>query len=297
MNYRSAEATIGRTPLIQIRHLPGIGDNTLLLKLEGNNPAGSVKDRPAYSMIIHAQERGDIKPGDTLIEPTSGNTGIALAMVAALLGYKMVLLMPSHLSMERRAAMKAYGADVILVSKEEGGMIRARELAREMHEAGKGFMLDQFNNPDNPRAHYETTGPEIWEATQGAVTHFVSAMGTTGTIMGTSRYLKEKNPRVQVVGVQPAGESSIPGIRRWPKEYLPGFYDPSRIDRLIDVEAPDAEEMMRQVGRVEGVFCGPSSGGALWAALKLCREVHGATLVSIVCDRGDRYISTGVFPA
>ncbi|HEX7382209.1 MAG TPA: cysteine synthase CysM [Nevskiaceae bacterium] len=297
MDYKTAALTIGQTPLIRVSHLPGIGDNTLLLKLEGNNPAGSVKDRPALWMIRGAQQRGEIKPGDTLIEPTSGNTGIALAMASALMGYHMVLIMPSHLSIERRAAMKAYGADVVLVTKEQGGMPYARDLAKQMQREGKGVVLDQFNNPDNPRAHYETTGPEIWEATRGTVTHFVSAMGTTGTIMGCSRYLKERNPKVQVVGVQPDGESSIPGIRKWPKEYLPGFFEPQRIDRFVNVTAQAAEDTMRLAGKVEGVFCGPSSGGALWAALQICRELRGATIVSIVCDRGDRYISTGVFPA
>ncbi|TAM11302.1 MAG: cysteine synthase CysM [Nevskiaceae bacterium] len=293
MNYLTADGTIGHTPLIQVKHLPGIGDNTLLLKLEGNNPAGSIKDRPAYSMIHHAQERGEIKPGDRLIEPTSGNTGIALAMCAVLMGYRMTLIMPKNSTMERRAAMKAYGAEVILAPD----MIAARDMAQQMQRDGAGRVLDQFNNPDNPRAHFETTGPEIWKVTQGTVTHFVSAMGTTGTIMGTARYLKQRSKAVQVVGVQPDGESKIPGIRCWPKEYLPGFFDPQLIDRTINVRAEAAEDTMRTVGQVEGVFCGPSSGGALWAALQLCREVHGATIVSIVCDRGDRYISTGVFPA
>ncbi|MDN5873860.1 MAG: cysteine synthase CysM [Sinobacteraceae bacterium] len=297
MGYATAATSIGKTPLIQVKALPGIGDNTLLLKLEGNNPAGSVKDRPAYSMIQYAQERGDIKPGDTLIEPTSGNTGIALSMAATLMGYRMVIIMPDHLSVERRAVMKAYGAELILVSKEQGGMIYARDLAQEMQKDGKGIVLDQFNNPDNPRAHYEATGPEIWQSTHGQITHFVSAMGTTGTIMGCSRYLKEQNADIQVVGVQPAGESSIPGIRKWPEAYLPGFFEADRVDRIIEVEAEAAEDTMRQAGKIEGVFCGPSSGGALWGALQLCREVHGATIVSIVCDRGDRYISTGVFPA
>jgi cysteine synthase (EC 2.5.1.47) len=255
-----------------------------------------VKDRPAYSMIRRAAERGEIKPGDTLIEATSGNTGIALAMVAATLGFRMVLIMPEHLSVERRAVMKAFGAELILVSK-ESGMEGARDLALQMQAEGRGRVLDQFANPDNPRAHYETTAPEIWRATDGRLTHFVSAMGTTGTIMGCSRYFKEQNPALQIVGVQPDGESSIPGIRKWPEAYLPTIFDRSRIDRVIEVAAADAENSMRAVGRLEGLFCGPSSGGALWAALQLCRELRGATIVSIVCDRGDRYISTGVFPA
>lgn len=288
--------TIGNAPLVQLRRLPGIGNNTLLAKLEGNNPAGSVKDRPAYLMIRGAQDRGEIKPGDTLIEATSGNTGIALAMAAAALGYRMVLIMPEHLSVERRSVMKAFGAELILVSKEQG-MEGARDLADEMQRQGQGRVLNQFANPDNPRAHYETTGPEIWRDTEGTITHFVSSMGTTGTIMGTSRFLKERKPGVQIVGVQPDGESSIPGIRKWPEAYLPKIFDRSRVDRIIEVSAADAEHTMREAARLEGLFCGPSSGGALWSALQLCREVENAVIVSIVCDRGDRYISTGVFPS
>lgn len=288
---------IGNNPLVQLRRLPGIGSNTLLVKLEGNNPAGSVKDRPAYSMIRRAEERGQIKPGDVLIEATSGNTGIALAMAAAIKGYKMILLMPEKSTEERIAVMKAYGAEVRLVSEAEGGMEGARDLAQKMSEEGQGFLLDQFSNPDNPRAHYETTGPEIWKTTKGRITHFVSAMGTTGTIMGCSRYLKEQNPEVQIVGVQPDGESSIPGIRKWPQAYLPKIFDASALDKIIEVKSQDAEDTMRQVGRIEGLFCGPSSGGALFAALQLCKQLENATIVTIACDRGDRYISSGVFPA
>jgi len=296
MKYPSLADFIGNTPLAQLRRMPGIGSNTLLVKLEGNNPAGSVKDRPAQSMIRRAQERGDIRPGDTLIEATSGNTGIALAMAAAVMGYRMVLIMPEHLSVERRAVMKAFGAELILVTKEQG-MEGARDLALQMQAEGKGKVLDQFGNPDNPRAHYEGTAPEIWQATGGRITHFVSSMGTTGTIMGCSRYFKEQNPAIQIVGVQPDGESSIPGIRKWPEAYLPTIFDRSRVDRVIEVSAQDAEHTMREMGRLEGLFCGPSSGGALWAALQLCQQLENATIVSIVCDRGDRYISTGVFPS
>ena len=296
MKYPSLADFIGNTPLAQLRRMPGIGSNTLLVKLEGNNPAGSVKDRPAHSMIGRAQERGDIRPGDTLIEATSGNTGIALAMAAAVMGYRMVLIMPEHLSVERRAVMKAFGAELILVTKEQG-MEGARDLALQMQADGKGKVLDQFGNPDNPRAHYEGTAPEIGQATGGRITHFVSSMGTTGTIMGCSRYFKEQNPAIQVIGVQPDGESSIPGIRKWPEAYLPTIFDRSRVDRVIEVSTRDAEDTMRAMGRLEGLFCGPSSGGALWAALQLCQQVENATIVSIVCDRGDRYISTGVFPS
>ncbi len=296
MSYRTLAETIGNAPLVQLTHLPGIGSNILLAKLEGNNPAGSVKDRPAYLMIRGAQERGEIKPGDTLVEATSGNTGIALAMAAAALGYRMVLVMPEHLSVERRAVMKAFGAELILVTKEQG-MEGARDLADAMQKRGEGRVLDQFANPDNPRAHYDTTGPEIWRDTEGKVTHFVSSMGTTGTIMGTSRYLKEQNPKVQIVGVQPDGESSIPGIRKWPEAYLPKIFDRSRVDRIIEVSSTNAEHTMREMARLEGLFCGPSSGGAMWSALQLCRELENAVIVSIVCDRGDRYISTGVFPS
>jgi cysteine synthase B len=296
MSYRTLAETIGNAPLVQLTHLPGIGNNVLLAKLEGNNPAGSVKDRPAYLMIRGAQDRGEIKPGDTLVEATSGNTGIALAMAAAALGYRMVLVMPEHLSVERRAVMKAFGAELILVTKEQG-MEGARDLADAMQARGEGRVLNQFANPDNPRAHYETTGPEIWRESEGRITHFVSSMGTTGTIMGTSRYLKEQNPNVQIVGVQPDGESSIPGIRKWPQAYLPKIFDASRVDRIIEVSSANAEHTMREMARLEGLFCGPSSGGAMWSALQLCREVENAVIVSIVCDRGDRYLSTGVFPA
>ena len=296
MNYPTLADSIGNTPLAEITRLPGIGNNTLLVKLEGNNPAGSVKDRPAYSMIRRAEERGEIKPGDTLIEATSGNTGIALAMAAAVKGYRMVLIMPEHLSVERRAVMKAFGAELVLVTQKQG-MEGARDLALKMQADGAGRVLDQFGNPDNPRAHYEGTAPEIWNATGGRITHFVSSMGTTGTIMGCSRYFKEVNPKLQIIGVQPDGESSIPGIRKWPEAYLPTIFDAKRVDRVIEVSSQHAEETMREVGKREGLFCGPSSGGALWAALQLCREVENATIVSICCDRGDRYISTGVFPS
>jgi cysteine synthase B len=296
MFYRNLAETIGNAPLVQLTRLGGIGRNTLLVKLEGNNPAGSVKDRPAYLMIKGAQDRGEIKPGDTLVEATSGNTGIALAMAAAALGYRMVLVMPEHLSVERRAVMKAFGAELVLVTKEQG-MEGARDLADAMQARGEGRVLNQFANPDNPRAHYETTGPEIWRDTQGRVTHFVASMGTTGTIMGTSRFLKEQRQGIQIIGVQPDGESSIPGIRKWPEAYLPKIFDRSRVDRIIEVSAANAEHTMREVARLEGLFCGPSSGGALWSALQICREVEDAVIVSIVCDRGDRYISTGVFPS
>jgi len=295
MNPITLPDTIGNTPLVQVTRLPGIGSNRLFLKLEGNNPAGSVKDRPAYSMIRRAEERGEIKPGDTLIEATSGNTGIALAMAAAMRGFRMVLIMPAHLSVERRAVMKAFGAELILVSKEEG-MEGARDLALQMEQDGKGKVLNQFGNPDNPRAHYEGTAPEIWTALNGSLTHFVATMGTTGTIMGCSRYLKEQNPAVQVVGVQPDGESSIPGIRKWPEAYLPTIFDRKRVDRVVEVSTRQAEDTMRDLARIEGVFCGPSSGGSVWTALQLCRELSGATIAAIICDRGDRYISTGVFP-
>ncbi|MBX6421676.1 MAG: cysteine synthase CysM [Nevskia sp.] len=295
MNFQRIADTIGNTPLVRIQRLPGIGRNVLLLKLEGNNPAGSVKDRPAYSMIRRAAERGEIKPGDTLIEATSGNTGIALAMAAAIMGFRMRLIMPEHLSVERRAVMKAFGAEVVLVTQQQG-MEYARDLAAEMQRAGEGRVLDQFANPDNPRAHYEGTAPEIWRDTAGRITHFVSSMGTTGTIMGCSKFFKEKNPAVQIVGVQPDGESSIPGIRKWPPAYLPKIFDRSRVDRIIEVSARAAEDTMRELAKVEGVFAGPSSGGALWAALQLCREQENAVIVSVVCDRGDRYLSTGVYP-
>jgi len=296
MSTQTLANTIGNTPLVQLTRLPGIGSNRLFAKLEGNNPAGSVKDRPAYSMILRAQERGEIKPGDTLIEATSGNTGIALAMAAAVLGYRMVLIMPAHMSAERRASMRAYGAEIIPVTQQEG-MEGARDLADQMARDGKGKVLNQFANPDNWRAHFEGTGPEIWRDTGGAITHFVSSMGTTGTIMGCSRYFKSQNPAVQIVGVQPDGESSIPGIRKWPEAYLPKIFERPRVDEVIEVSAADAEATMRDMARIEGLFCGPSSGGARWVALQLCQRLQGATIVSIACDRGDRYISTGVYPA
>lgn len=295
MSYPSLADFIGNTPLVRLSRLPGIGSNTLLAKLEGNNPAGSVKDRPAHSMIRRAQERSEIKPGDTLIEATSGNTGIALAMAAATMGYRMVLIMPEHLSLERRAVMKAFGAEIILVTQQQG-MEYARDLALKMQSDGKGRVLDQFANPDNPRAHYEGTAPEIWRDTDGQLTHFVASMGTTGTIMGCSRYFREQNPGVKIVGVQPDGESSIPGIRKWPEAYLPKIFDPRQVDQVIEVTAPAALDTMRQLAVREGLFCGPSSGGAVWAALQLCQQLEGATLVAIICDRGDRYISTGEFP-
>lgn len=296
MSTQTLANTIGNTPLVQLTRLPGIGSNRLFAKLEGNNPAGSVKDRPAYSMILRAQERGEIKPGDTLIEATSGNTGIALAMAAAVLGYRMVLIMPAHMSAERRASMRAYGAEIIPVTQQEG-MEGARDLADQMARDGKGTVLNQFANPDNWRAHFEGTGPEIWRDTEGAITHFVSSMGTTGTIMGCSRFFKSQNPAVQIVGVQPDGESSIPGIRKWPEAYLPKIFERPRVDEVIEVSAADAEATMRDMARIEGLFCGPSSGGAMWVALQLCQRLQGATIVSIACDRGDRYISTGVYPA
>jgi cysteine synthase B len=295
MSITTIAGTIGNTPLVQVTRLPGIGDNRLLLKLEGNNPAGSVKDRPAYSMIRRAEERGEIKPGDMLIEATSGNTGIALAMAAAVKGYRLLLIMPGHMSAERRAVMKAFGAEILLVTKEQG-MEYARDLADAMQAEGKGRVLNQFANPDNPRAHYEGTAPEIWRDTQGRITHFVATMGTTGTIMGCSRFFKEQNPAIQVIGVQPDGESSIPGIRKWPEAYLPKIFDARRVDRVIEVSTRDAEDTMRLLAAKEGVFAGPSSGGSVWAALQVCKQVQGATVAAIVCDRGDRYISTGVYP-
>ena len=295
MNYLTLEDYVGNTPLVRLQRLLQESSNTILVKLEGNNPAGSVKDRPALSMIKHAEARGEISSGDTLIEATSGNTGIALAMAAAIKGYRMVLIMPEHMSVERRAVMKAFGAEIILTPK-EGSMEAAIDLAAEMEAKGEGKVLNQFGNFDNPQAHYEGTGPEIWHDTQGQVTHFVSAMGTTGTIMGTSRYLKEQNPEIQIVGVQPADGASIPGIRRWPKEYLPKIFEPERIDRIIDVSQQAAEETARALGAQEGIFAGISSGGAVSAALRLAREVENAVIVTIICDRGDRYLSTGVFP-
>ncbi len=291
--YPTIEAFIGNTPLVRLQRLPGETSNIILVKLEGNNPAGSVKDRPVMSMIREAQVRGDIKPGDTLIEATSGNTGIALAMVAAILGYKMLLIMPKNMSVERRASMRAYGAEIIL----SDGIEAARDLALEMQQQGKGKVLNQFGNFDNPLAHYQTTGPEIWHDTDCEVTHFVSAMGTTGTIMGTSRYLKEQNPEIQIVGVQPVDGASIPGIRRWPEEYLHTIFEAERVDLTIDVEQDVAEDTMRQLATEEGIFCGVSSGGAVAAALRLSEQVTNAVIVSIICDRGDRYLSTGVFPA
>ncbi len=292
---RTLEDFVGNTPLVALQRLPGTTSNVILAKLEGNNPAGSVKDRPALSMIKHAEERGEVRPGDTLIEATSGNTGIALAMVAAMRGYRMILVMPEHMSAERRAVMKAFGAEIMLVSK-EAGMEGARDLAHAMQTEGKGRVLDQFANPDNPRAHYEGTGPEIWRDTERRITHFVSSMGTTGTIMGTSRFLKEKNKDIQIIGVQPAPGSSIPGIRAWPKEYLPRIYDPARVDRIIEVTQHEAETMARHLAAKEGIFCGVSSGGATAAALRLSQELDNAVIVTIICDRGDRYVSTGLFP-
>ena len=295
MNFPTIESLIGNTPLARLQRLPGDSRNTLLVKLEGNNPAGSVKDRPAMSLIAHAEARGEIKPGDALIEATSGNTGIALAMAAAIKGYRLILIMPEHMSVERRAIMYAYGAQIVLTSR-KGGMEEAIEVAGQLEREGKGKRLDQFSNSDNPLAHYESTAREIWRDTQGTVTHFVSAMGTTGTIMGTSRYLKEQNPAVQIIGVQPTDGSQIPGIRRWPKEYLPKIYEPQRVDRIIDVTQHDAEETTRQLAAREGLFAGISSGGAVWAALQLNKELTHAVIVCIICDRGDRYLSTGVFP-
>jgi cysteine synthase B len=292
--YPTLESTIGNTPLVRLQRMPGDTTNVVLAKLEGNNPAGSVKDRPAYSMISEAEKRGDIRPGDTLIEATSGNTGIALAMVAAMKGYRMVLIMPDNLSLERRQSMTAFGADLILVTKEQG-MEGARDLAEKMRSEGKGIILDQFANPDNPLAHYRTTGPELWRDTQGEITHFVSAMGTTGTIMGVSRFLKEKNPAIAIVGAQPAEGASIPGIRKWPEAYLPRIFDAKRVDRIEPVTQPDAEQTMRRLARDEGIFGGVSSGGACAVALRISREVRNATIVFVVCDRGDRYLSTGVF--
>ncbi len=296
---RTLEDYIGETPLVRLQRLPGAENakrgNAILCKLEGDNPAGSVKDRPAMSMIRRALERGTIKPGDTLIEPTSGNTGIGLAMAAAIRGLRMILIMPEHLSIERRQTMRAYGAEIIL-TPQKGGMEGARDLAEAMVRDGKGIMLDQFANPDNPLAHYETTGPEIWRDTEGRITHFVSSMGTTGTIMGCSRFFKEKNPRIQIVGCQPEEGSQIPGIRKWPEAYLPKIYDKARVDRLEYVSQADAEDMARRLAREEGIFGGISSGGALAVALRISRELKNAVIVSIVCDRGDRYLSTGVFP-
>ncbi|MSQ56107.1 MAG: cysteine synthase CysM [Limnohabitans sp.] len=300
MKYPTLEDAIGKTPLVALQRI-GFADNSnrnnvILGKLEGNNPAGSVKDRPALSMIQRAQERGDIKPGDTLIEATSGNTGIALAMAAAIKGYRMVLIMPEDLSIERAQTMKAFGAELILTPK-AGGMEHARDLAERMQQEGKGLVLDQFANADNPRIHYETTGPEIWQDTQGQITHFVSAMGTTGTITGVSRFLKEKNPKIQIIGAQPSEGSRIPGIRKWPQEYLPKIYDASTVDELVYVSQQDAEDMCRRIAREEGIFAGVSAAGACWVAQQIAKRERNATIVFIVCDRGDRYLSTGVFPA
>jgi len=293
--YKTIEDTVGETPLVRLKRMSAGSGNVILCKLEGNNPAGSVKDRPALSMIVRAEQRGTIKPGDTLIEATSGNTGIALAMAAAIRGYRMILIMPEHLSVERRQTMRAFGAQIVLTPK-AGGMESARDLAERMQGEGKGLILDQFANPDNPLSHYEGTGPEIWRDTEGQITHFVSSMGTTGTIMGVSRFLKEKNPRIQIVGCQPEEGSQIPGIRKWPEAYLPRIYENFRVDVLEYVSQADAEEMARRMAREEGIFAGISSGGSLAVALRIAAKLSNATIVSIVCDRGDRYLSTGVFP-
>lgn len=293
-NYPTIESVIGETPLVRLQRMPGASSNTVLAKLEGNNPAGSVKDRPAMSMIAEAERRGDIKPGDTLIEATSGNTGIALAMAAAVRGYRMILIMPSHMSSERKWSMAAYGAELIEVSSDDG-MEGARDLALAMEARGEGKVLNQFGNPDNPLAHYRGTGPEIWRQTQGRITHFVSSMGTTGTIMGVSAYLKQQNPQIQIIGLQPQDGSSIPGIRRWPAAYMPSIFDAARVDRVIDISQAESEDTMRRLAREEGIFAGVSSGGAVSAALKISSEVDNATIVAIICDRGDRYLSTGVY--
>ena len=293
--YKTIEDFVGNTPLVRLKRIPGNTSNIILAKLEGNNPAGSVKDRPALSMITRAEARGDIKPGDTLIEATSGNTGIALAMAAAMRGYNMILVMPENQSIERRQTMRAFGAELVLTSK-EGSMELARDTAEKLRDAGKGIILDQFANPDNPLAHYEGTAPEIWRDTQGKITHFVSSMGTTGTIMGCSRFFKEVNPDIQVIGAQPEEGAQIPGIRKWPEAYLPKIYSPKNVDRLEYVGQQDAEELTRRLASEEGIFCGISSGGALSVALRISQQVQNATIVFIVCDRGDRYLSTGVFP-
>ena len=294
--YKSIEETIGNTPLVELRHMAAATGNVVLAKLEGNNPAGSVKDRPALSMVVQAEKRGTIKRGDTLIEATSGNTGIALAMAAAMRGFRMILVMPEHLSLERRQTMSAFGAEIVLTPK-SGGMETARDVAERMRDEGKGIILDQFANPDNPRAHYEGTGPEIWRDTGGRITHFVSSMGTTGTIMGVSRYLKEQNPAVVIIGCQPDEGSQIPGIRKWPEAYMPKIFDRKRVDRIESVSQADAEAMARRLAREEGIFVGISSGGACAVALRIADEVRNATIVFIACDRGDRYLSSGVFPA
>lgn len=295
MEFKTLEDYVGQTPLVRLKRIEAGRNNVILAKLEGNNPAGSVKDRPALSMVMHAEARGAIHPGDCLIEATSGNTGIALAMVAAMRGYRMILVMPENQSVERRQTMRAFGAELVLTPK-EGGMEMARDVAVKMRDEGQGVILDQFANPDNPLAHYEGTGPEIWEQTGGRITHFVSSMGTTGTIMGTSRFLKEQNPAIQIVGCQPEEGSQIPGIRKWPEAYLPSIYEKPRVDRLEYVGQADAEEMTRRLAREEGIFAGISSGGSLHVAMRLAQEVENAVIVSIVCDRGDRYLSTGVFP-
>jgi cysteine synthase B len=294
--FPTVESTVGATPLVRLQRMGAGRGNTLLAKLEGNNPAGSVKDRPALSMILGAEQRGEIRPGDTLIEATSGNTGIALAMVAAMRGYRMVLIMPSHMSEERKLAMSAYGAELVEVSR-AGGMEEARDLALRMQAEGRGKVLDQFANPDNPLAHYRTTGPEIWSQTGGRITHFVSSMGTTGTIMGVSRYLKEQNPGVCIVGLQPADGSSIPGIRRWPQAYLPRIFEPARVDLVLDIGQREAEDTMRRLAQEEGILCGVSAGGAVAGALRVAATTENALIVAVICDRGDRYLSTGVFPA
>jgi cysteine synthase B len=294
--YPSIENFVGNTPLVRLKRIPGMTTNVLLAKLEGNNPAGSVKDRPALSMIVHAEQRGEIKPGDTLIEATSGNTGIALAMAAAMKGYRMILVMPENQSVERRQSMRAFGAELVLTVK-EGGMELARDTAQDLRKAGRGFILDQFSNPDNPLAHYQGTAPEIWRDTGGKITHFVSSMGTTGTIMGCARFFKEQNPNVQIIGVQPEEGAQIPGIRKWPEAYLPTIYHPQNVDSIELVGQADAEEMTRRLAREEGIFCGISSGGALSIALRVSQQLENAVIAFIVCDRGDRYLSTGVFPA
>jgi len=292
--FKTIENFVGNTPLVRLKRLPGKTSNILLAKLEGNNPAGSVKDRPALSMVLNAQKRGEIKPGDTLIEATSGNTGIALAMVAAMLGYRMILVMPEHLSVERRQSMSAYGAEIVLTSK-EGGMEEARDVAEHMNKSGRGIILNQFSNYDNPLAHYKSTAPEIWNDTKGKVTHFVSSMGTTGTIMGCSRYFREKNPSIQIIGVQPKEGAQIPGIRKWPEAYLPRIYDAKQVDQIMLVSQDEAEESTRRLAREEGIFAGVSSGGALAAALKISSGIENSVIVFIICDRGDRYLSTGIF--
>ncbi len=294
--YHTIEYFVGNTPLVKLKRIPGATSNVLLAKLEGNNPAGSVKDRPALFMIMRAEARGEIKPGDTLIEATSGNTGIALAMAAAMRGYQIILVMPENQSVERRQTMRAFGAELVLTPK-EGSMELARDTAEKLRDQGRGIILDQFANPDNPRSHYEGTAPEIWRDTHGAITHFVSSMGTTGTIMGCSHFFKEKNPAIQIIGAQPEEGAQIPGIRKWPEAYLPKIYDPSRVDKLENVSQQEAEELTRRLAREEGIFCGISSGGALAVALRVAQQVENATIVFIVCDRGDRYLSTGVFPA